>query len=81
MSDAIIIAVIHFQVCHIIQFEIGKSTSDRSIILHHDVQYIHSRLNDLAYSVNIETIGNIYGNQSSGVPAFIWSILLRRYNE
>ena len=57
----------------------GKSTSDRSIIVYYDVEYIHNRQSDLAYSVTTETIGNIYGNHLGGAPAFIWTILLRRY--
>ena len=75
---------IHFillslEVCHVIEFEMGKSTSDRSIIVYYDVKYIQNRQSDLAYSVTIETIGNIYGNNLGGAPAFIWTILLRRY--
>ena len=57
----------------------GKSTSDRSIIVFYDVEYIQNRQSDLAYSVTTETIGNIYGNHLGGAPAFIWTILLRRY--
>ena len=58
----------------------GKSTSDRSVIVYYDVEYIQNRQSDLAYSVTTETIGNIYGNHLGGAPAFIWTILLRRYN-
>ena len=57
----------------------GKSTSDRSVIVYYDVEYIQNRQSDLAYSVTTETIGNIYGNHLGGAPAFIWTILLRRY--
>ena len=56
----------------------GKSTSDRSIIVYYDVKYIHNHQSDLAFYVTTETIGNIYGNHLGGAPAFIWTILLRR---
>ena len=56
----------------------GKSTSDRSLTLHYDVQYIHNRQSDLAYTVAAETIGNVGGAKTGGAPAFIWTILLKR---
>ena len=56
----------------------GKSTSDRNINLHYDVKYIHNRQSDLAYSVDVETIGSVGGPKTGGAPAFIWTILLRR---
>ena len=56
----------------------GKSTSERNIILRSDVKYIQNRQSDLAYSVNVETIGNVGGPKTGGAPAFIWTILLRR---
>ena len=64
--------------CHVIEFEMGKSTSDRNIIIFYDVQYIHKGESGLAYNVKTETIGNMYGNNQSGAPAFIWTILLKR---
>ena len=56
----------------------GKSTSERNIILRSDVKYIQNRKSDLAYSVNVETIGNFGGPKTGGTPAFIWTILLHR---
>ena len=56
----------------------GKSTSERNIILRSDVEYIQNRQSDLAYSVNVETIGNFGGPKTGGTPAFIWTILLHR---
>ena len=56
----------------------GKSTSDRGIIVYYDVAFIQNRQNDLAYTVTTEQIGNIYGNNMAGAPAFIWTILLKR---
>ena len=64
--------------CHVIEFEMGKSTSDRSIIVYYDVKYIHNGQSDLAYNVRTETIGNMFGNNQGGAPAFIWTILLKR---
>ena len=61
-----------------IEFVLGKSTSDRSIMIYFDVKYIHSHQSDLPYTVKTETIGNIYGNSAGRVPAFIWTILLKR---
>ena len=66
------------KVCHVIEFELGKSTSDRSIIVHFDVNYLHSHQSELPYSVKTETITNKYGDNLGGAPALIWTILLKR---
>ena len=66
------------QVCHVIEFEMGKSTGDRNIIILYDLQYIHKGESGLAYNVKTEFIGNMHGNSQNGAPAFIWTILLKR---
>ena len=60
-----------------VEFELGKSTSDRSIMVYFDVKYTHSHQSDLPYTVKTETIGT-YSTPEGGVPAFIWTILLKR---